>query len=153
MHDVLIMVALVAIFQYQINSSFVAAMITIIGYSINATIVIFDKVRENLKRLSLKEATYEQIANKSVKETIMRSINTSITTLTSVVALFILGVATIKEFVFPIIVGILAGTYSSVFLSVALWVTFKNLNDKRKAAREKAKSAATAAAKAKKAAV
>lgn len=153
MHDVLIMVALVAIFQYQINSSFVAAMITIIGYSINATIVIFDKVRENLKRLSLKEATYAQIANKSVKETIMRSINTSITTLTSVVALFILGVATIKEFVFPIIVGILAGTYSSVFLSVALWVTFKNLNDKRKAAREKAKSAATAAAKAKKAAV
>lgn len=140
-HDVLIMVAFVSIFRYQINSSFIAAMITIIGYSINATIVIFDRVRENLKRLSLRDASLEEIGNKSIKETIMRSINTTITTLTTILVLFVVGVPAVKEFAFPIIVGLLAGTYSSVFLSVPIWVMIKNRYEKFKLSRKSDKSA------------
>lgn len=140
LHDVLIMLAVVAIFRYQINSSFVAAMITIIGYSINATIVIFDRVRENLKRLSLKEASLTEIGNRSIKETFMRSVNTSLTTLISVLALMVFGVPSIVEFVFPIIVGIIAGTYSSVFLAVSMWVILKDLQGKIKEKREKSKT-------------
>ena len=139
LHDVLIMVAFVAIFRYQINSSFIAAMITIIGYSINATIVIFDRVRENTKRLSLRNATYAEIGNKSIKETIMRSINTSITTLLTILLLFIIGVPSIKEFAFPIIIGLLAGTYSSLFISIPVWVMLKNLSDKTKKKKEENK--------------
>lgn len=139
LHDVLLMVAFVAIFRYQINSSFVAAMITIIGYSINATIVIFDRVRENLRRLSLKEASLAEIGNRSIKETLMRSANTSLTTLISVLALMVFGVPSIVEFVFPIIVGIIAGTYSSVFLAVSLWVIFKDLQGKIREKRLKVK--------------
>ena len=148
LHDVLIMIAFVAIFRYQINSSFIAAMITIIGYSINATIVIFDRVRENTKRLSMRESSYEEIGNKSIKETIMRSINTSITTMLTILLLFILGVPSIKEFAFPIMIGLIAGTYSSVFISVSVWVMLKNYSDKLKKERQK-KEAAAAPAKAK----
>jgi preprotein translocase subunit SecF len=147
LHDVFIMVAFVAIFRYQINSSFIAAMITIIGYSINSTIVIFDRVRENSKRLSLKEASYSEIGNKSIKETLMRSINTSITTLFTIFILFILGVSSIKEFAFPIIIGLIAGGYSSVFLAVPIWVMLKNFADKQKKIREARKGAAPANAK------
>jgi SecD/SecF fusion protein len=147
LHDVFIMVAFVAIFRYQINSSFIAAMITIIGYSINSTIVIFDRVRENTKRLSLKEASYSEIGNKSIKETLMRSINTSITTLFTIFILFILGVSSIKEFAFPIIIGLIAGGYSSVFLAVSIWVMLKNFADKQKKIREARKAAAPANAK------
>jgi SecD/SecF fusion protein len=95
-------------------------MLTIVGYSINATIVIFDRIRENLKGMGKKE-TLADVVNKSVTQTITRSINTSLTTLVTVVILAILGVSSIREFAYPLIVGIVCGTYSSVCVAGNLW--------------------------------
>ncbi len=122
-HDMLVMMSVYAIFQIPINTSFIAAILTILGYSINATIVVFDRIRENT-RFSRKE-TFVEIANKSIWQTIGRSINTSITTLITLVCLFILGVPSIKEFAFPLIVGVICGCYSSVFLASQFWVLLK----------------------------
>ena len=119
-HDVGVMIAFMAIFQLQINSSFIAACLTIVGYSINDTIVLLDRIRDNNKIMSLKKYTREQIANVSIKETIGRTLNTSITTLIMIVTLYIFGVTTIKDFAFPIIVGLVAGTYSSIFVAVPM---------------------------------
>lgn len=119
-HDVGIMIAFMAIFQFQINSSFIAACLTIVGYSINDTIVLLDRIRDNNKIMSLKKYTREQIANVSIKETIGRTLNTSVTTLIMIVTLYIFGVTTIKDFAFPIIIGLVAGTYSSIFVAVPL---------------------------------
>lgn len=120
-HDALIMTALVLIFRTRINSSFIAAILTIIGYSINDTIVVFDRIRENTKRFK-STMNREQIVDKSVSETIVRSLNTSITTLFTITALYILGVQSIKEFALPLIVGIISGTYSSIFIASPFWV-------------------------------
>lgn len=120
-HDALIMTALVLIFRTRINSSFIAAILTIIGYSINDTIVVFDRIRENTKRFK-STLNREQIVDKSVSETIVRSLNTSITTLFTITALYILGVQSIKEFALPLIVGIISGTYSSIFIASPFWV-------------------------------
>ncbi len=119
LHDVLIMLAFVTIFRIQVNSSFIAAVLTIIGYSINNTIVVFDRVRENSKKLM--GMPREQIVNTSVRETLTRSIYTSLTTLFTITALYFFGVDSIKEFTLPIIVGLIAGTYSSVLLAAPLW--------------------------------
>lgn len=124
-HDVLIMLAVYLIFKIPVNSSFVAALLTILGYSINATIVMFDRVRENT-RLTRKEA-FQSIVNKSVWQTMGRSINTTITTLVTIVLLYFMGVDAIKEFALPIIVGVLAGFYSSVFLSGNFWIMLKKI--------------------------
>ncbi len=122
LHDVAIMVALTIILQVQINSSFIAAVLTIVGYSINNTIVVFDRVRENTKLLGKRKDTgRDEIVNKSIKESMTRSINTSITTLLTIGALYVLGVDSIKEFALPIIIGLVAGTYSSVFIATPLW--------------------------------
>lgn len=118
-HDVLIVMAIYAIFRIPINNSFIAAILTIIGYSINNTIVIFDRIREN--RSAYKKGDFENLVNNSVSQTLSRSINTSLTTLFTITAIFILGVASIKEFAMPIMVGIIAGTYSSIFISTSLW--------------------------------
>lgn len=142
MHDVLVMIALMAVFRIQINTTFIAAVITIVGYSINATIVIFDRVREVSKLDSMKEATDAEIANKSIIDTLKRTILTTITTLAVIVVLAIvcvvLGVSTMAEFALPIIFGLIAGTYSSVFLSAPMWVYFrkiaKKIKDKKKTA-------------------
>ena len=120
-HDVLIMCALMAIFRVQINSSFVAALITILGYSINNTIVVFDRIRENKKLETYQGATNAQITNISIKDTLSRTIFTTITTLIAIVMLAILGVSSIKEFAIPIIFGLVAGTYSSIFIAGTLW--------------------------------
>lgn len=122
LHDVLIVIGAYAILRIPINTSFIAAMLTIIGYSINNTIVIFDRIRENKK--VYKRNDFENLVNNSVKQTLTRSINTSLTTLFTITAIYILGVASIKEFAMPIIIGIIAGTYSSIFISTSLWYVF-----------------------------
>lgn len=122
-HDLLIMVSFYVIFRIPVNTSFIAAILTILGYSINATIVIFDRIRENT-RLAKKEM-FADVVNKSIWQTVGRSINTSLTTLFTLVVLLIIGVDSIKEFALPLIVGIIAGTYSSVFVSGPIWAMLK----------------------------
>jgi len=143
-HDALIMTALVLIFRTRINSSFIAAVLTIVGYSINDTIVVFDRIRENSKRFS-HSLSREKIVDKSVSQTIVRSLNTSITTLFTITALYIFGVQSIKEFALPLIVGIVSGTYSSIFIASPLWVVLhkfaKNLKHKKSKKAKKAKKA------------
>lgn len=123
LHDLLIMISFYVIFQIPVNTSFIAAILTILGYSINATIVIFDRIRENT-RLA-KNEMFADVVNKSIFQTLWRSINTSLTTLVTLVVLLIIGVASIKEFALPLIVGIIAGTYSSVFISGPVWSMLK----------------------------
>ena len=127
-HDMLVMLAVYAIFNITINTSFIAAILTILGYSINATIVVFDRIRENTRYI--KKESFVDVVNKGIWQTMARSINTSITTLITLVALYILGVASIKEFAFPLIVGVICGCYSSVFLASQFWVLFKGKNAK-----------------------
>lgn len=127
-HDMLVMLSVYTIFDITINTSFIAAILTILGYSINATIVIFDRIRENTRYI--RKESFADIANKSIWQTIARSINTSITTLITLVALYILGVASIKEFAFPLIVGVICGCYSSIFLASQFWVLLKGKNAK-----------------------
>lgn len=133
-HDVLIMTAAVLIFQVPINSPFIAALLTIIGYSINDTIVVFDRVRENRKRFA-RSLSRDDVVDKSISETIVRSLNTSLTTLFAVAALYIIGVASIKEFTFPILIGIISGTYSSIFIASPIWAWWSNARDRRKQAK------------------
>lgn len=151
LHDALIMFAFVAIFRYPINSSFIAAILTILGYSINATIVVFDRVRENTKRLTLRQAGEAEIGNISIKETLTRSINTTITTLITILVLFAISGSDIREFAFPIIVGLIAGTYSSVLLSVPMWVKLKEWTREIKKKMEEKKALQSKAPKAQKA--
>lgn len=122
-HDALVVFAVYAVFNIPLNSTFVAAILTIVGYSINDTIVIFDRIRENLKLM--KKEKYEDIANTSIKQTLSRTINTTITTLLAIVTLYILGVDAIKDFAFPLIVGMITGTYSSIFIASPIWYLFK----------------------------
>ena len=129
MHDVLIVFACYAIVRISVGSTFIACMLTIVGYSINATIVIFDRIRENLK--SMKQASLEDIVNTSITETLTRSIYTSFTTFIMVAVLYVLGVATIKEFSLPLIVGVVAGGYSSVCITGALWYLMKKHSAKK----------------------
>lgn len=130
-HDVLIMTAFVCIARIQINSSYIAACLTIVGYSINDTIVVFDRIRENTKRYGIKTKTRKQVADISITETIPRTINTSLTTLVTILAVYIFGVQSIKEFALPIIVGLLSGTYSSVFVASPTWVKLLEAKDRR----------------------
>ncbi len=122
-HDVLIVIAVYSILRVPVNSPFVAAILTILGYSINDTIVIFDRIRENLR--FMKKNDYAKLANDSITQTIARSINTSITTLITIVALYVLGVEQIREFALPLIAGVMAGTYSSLFIASPAWVMLK----------------------------
>ena len=137
LHDVGIMIAVMAIFQVSINSSFIAACLTIVGYSINNTIVLLDRVRDNKKTLSGKQFSYEQIGNMSIKQSLGRTINTTITTLIMIVALYIFGVDSIREFTLPIIIGLIAGTFSSICLAVPMAVNMEKAAAKRKAAEAK----------------
>ena len=122
-HDVLIMLSVYAIFRVPVNSSFVAAILTILGYSINDTVVIFDRIRDNLK-IARKE-TFSQTMDKSINETLTRSINTSLTTFITITLLYIMGVQSIKEFSFPIMIGLVAGTYSSIAIASPIWGMLK----------------------------
>ena len=122
-HDVLIMMAFMVFFRavYQVNSSFIAAILTIVGYSINNTIIVFDRIRETAKKPGYSEKSRREIVEMSVGATLSRTINTTLTTLITLAALYIFGVESIREFAFPLIVGMLAGTYSSVLLSGQVW--------------------------------
>lgn len=122
-HDVIIIICGYMIFRMPLNVAFIAAILTIIGYSINDTIVVFDRIRENIK--FARKETYAEIANKSVSQTLTRSINTSVTTLITIVLLYFLGVDAIKDFSLALIIGLVAGTYSSIFIAAPVWVAFK----------------------------
>ncbi|MBU3106474.1 protein translocase subunit SecF [Clostridium gasigenes] len=121
-HDVLITLSVFAIFYIPVNTPFIAAILTIIGYSINDTIVIFDRMRENSK--NMRRSTPEVIANVSLTQTMGRSINTTLTTLFSIVAVNIF-VPTVREFSFPLVIGIAFGAYSSIFIASPVWVILK----------------------------
>ncbi len=123
-HDVLVVLAFYAIARVSVGNTFIACMLTIVGYSINATIVIFDRIRENLGNVRNKD-TLDVVVNESVTQTLRRSIYTSLTTLVSVVVLAILGVTAIREFAMPLLVGIICGAYSSVCITGALWYVMK----------------------------
>lgn len=130
LHDILIMFSFMAIFHIEINSTFIAALITILGYSINNTIIIFDRIRENTKSLFFKNSSATFIANTSIRDTLMRSVNTSVTTLLTISMVAIIGVSSIRVFALPIIVGLLAGTFSSIFISPAVWALWKDRKKK-----------------------
>lgn len=123
-HDVLVVLAFYAITKWSVGNTFIACMLTIVGYSINATIVIFDRIRENMKIMGTK-AALEDVVNASINQTLTRSIYTSLTTFIMVFILFILGVSSIREFALPLIVGIICGGYSSVFLAGPVWYLMK----------------------------
>ena len=138
-HDVLIMCAVMVFCRafFQVNSSFIAAVLTIVGYSINNTIIVFDRIRETSRKPGWTEKSRREIVEVSVSNTLSRTINTSLTTLITLVALYAFGVESIREFAFPLIVGMLAGTYSSVLLSGQVWAMWM---DKRNAARKTRKA-------------
>ena len=136
-HDVLVVLAFYAVVKWSVGSTFIACMLTLVGYSINATIVVFDRIRENLA--AMPKADRKDVANKSITETLSRSIYSSLTTFIMVFVLYIFGVASIKEFALPIMVGIVCGTYSSVCLASAIWYILSNRKAQAKAAAKAAK--------------
>ena len=123
-HDVLVVLAFYAIVKISVGNTFIACMLTIVGYSINATIVIFDRIRENLKEMRNKEEL-QDLVNRSISQTLSRSIFTSLTTFFMVAALEVFGVSSIREFALPLIAGIICGTYSSICLTGALWYVLR----------------------------
>ncbi|MBE7033278.1 MAG: protein translocase subunit SecF [Ruminococcaceae bacterium] len=130
-HDVIIMLGFYSIFRFTVNTSFVAAVLTILGYSINATIVVFDRVRE--KKRNAPKATPNEVADDAITNSYWRAINSSVTTLLTIGVLYIMGVDSIKEFALPIIIGIIAGTYSSLFIASPFWAFWNNHSKKSKA--------------------
>lgn len=143
LHDVLVVLAFYAIAKIPVGNTFIACMLTIVGYSINATIVIFDRIRENLADTRKKEVS--EIVDKSITQTLSRSIFTSLTTFFMVFTLAIFGVSSIREFAFPLMAGIICGAYSSVCITGALWLVLRTkLGRKDKTAKTKGKKAAKA---------
>ncbi|MDY2912871.1 MAG: protein translocase subunit SecD [Agathobacter sp.] len=125
-HDVLVVLTAYALIRISVGGTFIACMLTIVGYSVNDTIVIFDRIRENMHGLKNQNAEgLAEIANKSLTQTLSRSINTSITTFIMVLLLFIMGVSSIREFALPLMVGLLCGSYSSIFIATELWYVMK----------------------------
>ncbi len=130
--NVLIMASVYTITYIPLNTTFIAAMLTVIGYSINNTIVIFDRIRENMK-LRKKNETISEMTDRSILETMGRTINSTITTLITIVLIYILGASTIKDFALPLIVGIIAGAYTSIFLASTFWAVWKESDIQAKA--------------------
>ena len=125
-HDVLVVLAFYALSQTSVGSTFIACMLTLVGYSINATIVIFDRIRENLKLQTIRTRDdIKALVNQSISSTLVRTINTSLTTFVMVLALFICGVSSLREFALALIVGVIGGAFSSVFLTGPLWYMMK----------------------------
>lgn len=134
-HDVLVTSSVMLICRVEINVAFIAALITILGYSINNTIIIFDQMRQTIKGKANEKIDNQEIANSSVKKTMTRSILTTLTTFIMIFMITVIGVADIREFAFPIMIGILAGFYSSVFLTPGLWaIAYRPKKKKKKAA-------------------
>lgn len=123
LHDVFVLLAVYAIFYIPVDTSMIAAVLTVVGYSINDTIVIFDRIRENAR--FLKKNAYDDLAEQSIMSTLSRSINTSLTTLVVIFVMYLLGVESIRNFTFPLLIGIAAGTYSSIFIASPIWAMVK----------------------------
>lgn len=127
-HDVLVMISMYVIFKMPLNINFIAAALIIFGYSINASIITFDRIRENMK--ASKRAGASEVVNRSVNQTVSRNINTTITTLCTIALVYILGVQSLKNFALPIIVGVISGAYSSIFIAGPLWAALKKAFNK-----------------------
>ena len=124
-HDILVVLTCYALLRITVGSTFIAVMLTILGYSINDTIVTFDRIRENMKsRPRVTQSELAEIANRSITQTLSRSINTSITTFV-IVLLYIFGVTSIRDFALPLMVGVVSGTYSSICIATELWYEMK----------------------------
>lgn len=132
-HDVLVVLTFYAIVKVSVGTTFIACMLTIVGYSVNATIVIFDRIRENLSNMGRKD-DLEDMVNRSITQTLSRSIFTSLTTFVMVAALYVFGVSSVKEFALPLMAGILCGTYSSVCITGALWLVLRKVFPQKKEA-------------------
>jgi len=130
-HDLMIVLSVYVWFQIPLDTGFIAAALTILGYSINASIIVFDRIRENLR--SARKEAFEEVAERSVWQTMGRTINTTLTTLFTVGMIFILGVPSLKQFTLPLIVGIIAGAWSSIMLSASFWSLFRKKFHKKKA--------------------
>ena len=137
LHDILIVLTCYALVRISVGSTFIAVMLTILGYSINDTIVTFDRIRENMKsKLRVTQSELEEIANKSITQTLSRSINTSVTTFVMVLLLYSFGVASIREFSLPLMVGVVSGTYSSICIATELWFEMKIHQKSSKSSKE-----------------
>lgn len=130
-HDIFVTISFYAVFNIPVNTPFIAAILTIVGYSMNDTIVIFDRIRENSKKL--RRADHAEVANVSVNETMTRSIYTSLSTLVTIIAINAL-VPTVREFTLPLIVGVITGAYSSIFIASPVWVILADKIKKKKPA-------------------
>lgn len=131
--NILVMMAVYAITYTPLNTTFIAAMLTVVGYSINNTIVVFDRIRENMKLRNPKRGiTVSTVVNTSIWESMGRTINTTITTLITIVLLYVLGVTSVKEFAFPLIIGVIAGAYSSIFIASTFWASWKESAEEAK---------------------
>ena len=137
-HNVIIVLGAFALTQRQIDSSFVAALLTIIGYSINDTIVIFDRIRENLKLHFRKNGDIVELVNTSIYQTMTRSIYTVSTVLFATFALYFFGGDATKDFAFALLIGFFCGAYTSIFIASPLWVTFRRYSDKKRLAKRMA---------------
>lgn len=131
-HDTLVVLSIFSLTQKEIDSSFIAAILTIVGYSVTDTIVIFDRIRENLKLHFKRGGDIEELANHSIYQTLTRSIYTVTTVLVTTIALFIFGGDTTKDFAFALMVGFAFGSYSSIFTATPLWVTFREFAERRR---------------------
>ena len=140
LHDVAIMLSAVVLLHsfIRVETTFIAALLTIVGYSINNTIIIFDRIRENSHKSTLRQLNRESIVNLSVQESLSRTLNTTITTLLTIVTLYIMGVDSIKQFALPLIIGIVAGTYSANLINGYVWAALMDKRDASKRAKAKA---------------
>lgn len=130
-HDLIIAVGVISLLHYEVDTPFIAAVLTILGYSINDTIVVFDRIRENLRRKTKKKIDFVECLNNSINQVMIRSINTSVTTLFAIVAILIFGGDSLRTFIVTLLVGMLAGTYSSVFIATPI-VYLLDKNSKNK---------------------
>ncbi len=137
-HDVMFVFCAYSVLYLTVGGTFIACMLTIVGYSINSSIIIFDRIRENLKIMSVEKDGYDHIVNTSISQTFTRNIYTNLTTFVTIFMLYILGVASLKEFTFTLMVGVVAGTYSSICITGPLWLALRKKFGKKKAEVEKA---------------
>ncbi|HHW56365.1 MAG TPA: protein translocase subunit SecF [Clostridia bacterium] len=138
LHNVIILISIYAIFKITVDSPFIAAVLTVFSYSLHDTIVIFDRIRDNLK--SMRRSDYIEIANVSINQTLTRSINVVLTVLIMLVLMYFLGPKALKDFALPLLIGITWGAYSSIFISTPLWVLIKNREKRRKTSNKPAKA-------------
>ncbi len=133
LHDVMFVFFAYSVLYLSVGGTFIACMLTIVGYSINSSIIIFDRIRENLQVMSIEKDGYEKIVNASISQTFTRNIYTNLTTFLTILSLYILGVASLKEFTFTLMVGVVAGTYSSICITGPLWLWMRNKIGKKEA--------------------